>query len=83
MTIGQAAEVSVPLLDLQAQYRPIRDEILAAVVLVCDSQRFILGPENAALESELAGSLEKLRPRVGVAGWPCRPVPAAFPAPAR
>ena len=58
MTIGQAAEVSVPLLDLQAQYRPIREEILAAIVRVCDSQRFILGPENAALESELAGTLE-------------------------
>jgi dTDP-4-amino-4,6-dideoxygalactose transaminase len=58
MTIGQAAEVSVPLLDLQAQYRPIRDELLAAIVRVCDSQRFILGPENAALESELAASLE-------------------------
>ena len=58
MTIGQAAEVSVPLLDLQAQYRPIRDDILAAIVRVCDSQRFILGPENAALESELAASLE-------------------------
>jgi dTDP-4-amino-4,6-dideoxygalactose transaminase len=58
MTIGQAADVSVPLLDLQAQYRPIRDEILQAIVRVCDSQRFILGPENAALESELAARLE-------------------------
>jgi dTDP-4-amino-4,6-dideoxygalactose transaminase len=57
MTIGQAAEVTVPLLDLQAQYRPIRDEILSAITRVCDSQRFILGPENAALESELAASL--------------------------
>ena len=34
MTIGQAAEVSVPLLDLQAQYRPIRDDILQAIVRV-------------------------------------------------
>ena len=58
MTIGQAAEVSVPLLDLQAQYRPIRDQILAAIVRVCDSQRFILGAENAALESELATQLD-------------------------
>ena len=58
MTIGQAAEVSVPLLDLQAQYRPIRDAILQAIVRVCDSQRFILGPENAALEAELAGRVE-------------------------
>lgn len=58
MTIGQAAEVSVPLLDLQAQYRPIRDAILQAIARVCDSQRFILGQENAALEAELAGRLE-------------------------
>jgi dTDP-4-amino-4,6-dideoxygalactose transaminase len=44
----------VPLLDLQAQYLPIRDELLAAVTRVCDSQRFILGPEVEALEQELA-----------------------------
>ena len=44
----------VPLLDLQAQYRPLRDEILAAVTRVCDSQRFIMGQEIAALEDELA-----------------------------
>jgi dTDP-4-amino-4,6-dideoxygalactose transaminase len=44
----------VPLLDLHAQYRPLRDEILAAVTRVCDSQRFIMGPELAGLEDELA-----------------------------
>jgi dTDP-4-amino-4,6-dideoxygalactose transaminase len=44
----------VPLLDLQAQYRPLRDEILAAMARVADSQRFIMGPEIEALESELA-----------------------------
>ncbi|HJR58786.1 MAG TPA: DegT/DnrJ/EryC1/StrS family aminotransferase [Vicinamibacterales bacterium] len=43
----------VPLLDLEAQYRPLRDELLAAVTRVCDSQRFILGPEVDALEREL------------------------------
>jgi dTDP-4-amino-4,6-dideoxygalactose transaminase len=43
----------VPLLDLQAQYRPLRDEILAAIARVCDSQRFILGPEVEALEGQL------------------------------
>ena len=47
----------VPLLDLEAQNRPLRAEILAAITRVCDSQRFILGPENAALESELARML--------------------------
>ncbi len=49
--------VTVPLLDLEAQYRPIRDELLAAITRVCDSQRFILGPEVEALERELARSI--------------------------
>ena len=47
----------VPLLDLQAQYSPLRAEILAAIERVCDSQRFIMGPEIAALESEMAAML--------------------------
>jgi dTDP-4-amino-4,6-dideoxygalactose transaminase len=46
--------MQVPLLDLAAQYRPLREELLAAVVRVCDSQRFINGPEVIALEHELA-----------------------------
>jgi dTDP-4-amino-4,6-dideoxygalactose transaminase len=46
--------MSVPLLDLQPQYQPLRDEILAAVARVCDSQRFIGGPEVDALEREIA-----------------------------
>jgi dTDP-4-amino-4,6-dideoxygalactose transaminase len=50
----------VPLLDLTAQYAPLRDDILAAITRVCDSQRFILGPEVDALERELAD-------RIGVA----------------
>lgn len=49
--------VSVPLLDLEAQYRPIREEVLAAVTRVCDSQRFIMGPEVEALERELARTM--------------------------
>jgi dTDP-4-amino-4,6-dideoxygalactose transaminase len=51
-------EISVPLLDLTAQFRPLRDEILAAIARVCDTQRFILGPEVEALERELAAQLE-------------------------
>jgi dTDP-4-amino-4,6-dideoxygalactose transaminase len=47
-------KTAVPLLDLQAQYRPIRDELLAAITRVCDSQRFIMGAEVDALERELA-----------------------------
>jgi dTDP-4-amino-4,6-dideoxygalactose transaminase len=45
---------TVPLLDLHAQNGPLRDEILAAIARVCDSQRFIMGPEIDALEAELA-----------------------------
>jgi len=50
-------QAAVPLLDLQAQYRPLREEILAAIARVADSQRFIMGPEVAALEDELARML--------------------------
>jgi dTDP-4-amino-4,6-dideoxygalactose transaminase len=49
--------MGVPLLDLQAQYRPIRDDLLSAIARVCDSQRFIMGPEVEALERELAGCI--------------------------
>jgi len=49
--------MAVPLLDLKAQYAPLRDEVLAAITRVCDSQRFILGPEVEALERELAQML--------------------------
>lgn len=48
----------VPLLDLKAQYAPIRTELLDAVTRVCDSQYFVMGPEVDALESEFATMLE-------------------------
>jgi dTDP-4-amino-4,6-dideoxygalactose transaminase len=48
----------VPLLDLQAQFAGIRDDVLTAVVRVCDSQRFVMGPEVEALEHEMAELLE-------------------------
>ena len=53
-----ATRTPVPLLDLEAQYLPLRDEILAAITRVCDSQRFIMGPEVEGLERELASYLE-------------------------
>ena len=48
------APQSVPLLDLRRQYNGIREEVLAAIARVCDSQSFILGPEVEALEREIA-----------------------------
>ena len=58
MATRTPADIAVPLLDLTAQYQPIRSEILDAIARVCDSQRFILGPEVDALERELATVLE-------------------------
>jgi dTDP-4-amino-4,6-dideoxygalactose transaminase len=50
--------VRVPLLDLKAQYAPLREELLAAITRVCDSQRFIMGPEVEGLENALAACLD-------------------------
>ncbi len=44
----------IPLLDLAAQHRTIREEVLAEVVRVIDSQKFILGAEVQKLEQEIA-----------------------------
>lgn len=44
----------VPLLDLQRQYRGLREEMLAAITRVCDSGRFVLGPDCEQLEAALA-----------------------------
>ena len=44
----------VPLLDLQAQYGSIKDELNEAVRRVMDSQQFVLGPDVKALEEEVA-----------------------------
>ena len=46
-------KMRVPLLDLQAQYAPLREELNEAVRRVMDSQQFIMGPDVAALESEI------------------------------
>jgi dTDP-4-amino-4,6-dideoxygalactose transaminase len=48
----------VPLLDLKAQFAPLRADVLAAITRVCDAQQFILGPEVEALERELAAFLD-------------------------
>jgi len=46
--------VNVPLLDLKAQHSSIKSEIDEAIARVVASQRFILGPDVAALEQEFA-----------------------------
>jgi len=44
----------VPLLDLRAQHAAIRDEVVAAMMKVVDSQLFILGQPVEHLETEVA-----------------------------
>ncbi len=44
----------VPLLDLRAQHQTIRAEVLAEIVRVIDSQKFILGEDVQKLEEEIA-----------------------------
>src|SRR5919106_5146046 len=51
---GVTQMMQVPLLDLKAQYATIRSEIRQAIDRVCESQRFILGPEVTALEEAVA-----------------------------
>lgn len=53
-----SSATTVPLLDLQQQYAPLRDSILEAMTRVADSQRFIGGPEVEQFEREIASLLE-------------------------
>ena len=53
-------------MDIGAQYGPLRTEIDEAIAHVLDTGRFILGPEVAALESEVSDRMGG-RPCVGVA----------------
>lgn len=47
--------MNVPLLDLQAQYVSLRDDLHRAVERVMSSQRFVLGDEVRGLENSIAG----------------------------
>src|SRR6516165_1648496 len=46
--------IAVPSLDLRTQYQAIRGEIDRVVQRVVESQSFILGPEVASFEVEMA-----------------------------
>jgi dTDP-4-amino-4,6-dideoxygalactose transaminase len=54
MATATPAQMSIPILDLKAQYATIRHEIQSAVNNVLEKQHFILGPEVKGLEEELA-----------------------------
>ena len=44
----------VPLLDLRAQYAPLKQEIEAVIGEICDSQYFVLGPRVESFEAAVA-----------------------------
>jgi dTDP-4-amino-4,6-dideoxygalactose transaminase len=46
--------MKVPLLDLKAQYHPLKKELDEALIKVAESQYFILGPEVTKLEKNMA-----------------------------
>lgn len=52
--VASAIPLQFPFLDLRAQFESIREEVMAAVDRTMQSQRFILGPEVEALETEIA-----------------------------
>jgi dTDP-4-amino-4,6-dideoxygalactose transaminase len=49
-----ARKPQFPFLDLRAEYATMKDEVLAAVQSVLESQHFIMGPEVEKLEAEVA-----------------------------
>jgi len=49
---------SVPLLAIDRQNGPLSEQFRQVIDEVCHSGRFVLGPDVAALESELAASLD-------------------------
>ncbi len=53
MTIAEISR-KLPVVDLKAQYKCLREEILTAVSDVLENALFILGPNVAALEREIA-----------------------------
>jgi dTDP-4-amino-4,6-dideoxygalactose transaminase len=58
--------VNVPLLDLVAQYRDIKDEVLEAVMAVIERQGFIMGQEVGQLETAVA-ALSQTKHAIGCA----------------
>ncbi len=58
--------MGIPLMDIRAQYAPLREQLDAAIAAVLDSGRFILGPQVSGIEADVSTRLAG-RPCVGVA----------------
>src|SRR5260221_4330834 len=55
MAITETQVSEIPLVDLKAQFEPLRDEILSAIAGVLDGMHLFLGPQQGAFEEEFAG----------------------------
>lgn len=55
---GAGLPSSVPLLDVNRANEPLREAILSAITRVCDSGRFLYGPDVKELEEEIAAVCE-------------------------
>jgi hypothetical protein len=66
----------IPFVNLQAQYRSIKEEVDCAIARVLDSSEFVLGKEVAALEEEFANylgvplGLPRSKQPPTIAAWP-------------
>lgn len=58
LDVTQQKTTPIVMLDLARQFLPLREEILAAIGRVCDSQHFVLGPEVRQFEAAAAAMLE-------------------------
>lgn len=57
--------MGIPLVDLKAQYQPLKDDILNRISEILDSMRLFLGPNVQAFEQEFA-AFQEVEHAVGV-----------------
>ena len=57
------------LIDLQAQYRRIKDEVDAGIHRVLDHGKYVMGPEVETLEQRLADHARERREAAIAAGF--------------
>ena len=55
--VSQTEMETVPYLDLRAQYRPLRSEVLSALEEICESTSFAQGPATSEFEAEIRSVL--------------------------
>src|SRR3954463_11894690 len=54
MELANSGAMQVPLLDLKLQYAPLKQQIMAELEMVADSQALILGPKTEQFEKAVA-----------------------------